>query len=153
MAVLRTNNVIAHFIDGSLLKGTTKNFSQLRPRFLLMDEDDRPHEVDVRELKALFFVKDLRGNPEYRERKGFFTTSDLQHRVVVEFLDGEVIFGYSKTYSPRGRGFFLVPGDPNSNNIKVFVIRASTERVRAKLIDESPRKGRKKTRSKATADT
>jgi hypothetical protein len=43
-----------------------------------------------------------------------------------------VICGYSKDYSPDSQGFFLAPGDPNSNNIRVFVVRSATTRVKVK---------------------
>jgi hypothetical protein len=45
---------------------------------------------------------------------------------MVEFKDGEVLFGYTLTYTSQGIGFFVFPGDPESNNEKVFVIHAAT---------------------------
>jgi len=132
-----TQKVIARFRDGVLVKGTTRGFKPHRARFRLRDENGRNHRVDVRKLKAVFFVKDFGGNPLYRERKGFFLDSDLTHKVLVEFHDGEVLCGYTKTYSPGGQGFFLVPGDPNSNNVRVFVVRTSIRKVKVKEITQA----------------
>jgi hypothetical protein len=49
---------------------------------------------------------------------------------MVEFKDGEVLFGYTLTYSSQGFGFFVFPGDPGSNNEKVFVVHAATASVK-----------------------
>jgi hypothetical protein len=136
MAPRKVEKVIAHFRDGTLLRGTTRNFNPIRASMRMKTEDGKRREVDIRELKALFFVKEFAGNPSYKERKGFFTASEEANKVLVEFADGEVIFGYSNSDSQRGLGFFLVPGDPDSNNIRVFVVRASTKRVKVKPVGE-----------------
>lgn len=154
MASRKTDKVIAHFLDGSLLRGSTPDFYPSRGTFRLCASDGETHEVEVGELKALFFVKDLRGRPSYRERKGFFKDSEQGSKVMVEFYDGEVIFGYSLAYSPKGLGFFLVPGDPESNNLKVFVVRSSTKRIKVKTAHNPPKKKkdrRKRTRLKSRA--
>jgi len=136
MSNLVIDKVIAHFRDGTLVKGTTNDFDSNQARFVLSAEDGRTHRVALCDLKALFFVRELGGNASYSERKGFFTASDLTHRVLVEFLDDEVIFGYCRGYSSRSQGFFLVPGDPDSNNILVFVVRTSIRKVKVKAIGE-----------------
>ncbi len=125
------NRVIAHFIDGSLVRGTTLDFFPTKETFHVTDESGERHEISMGALKALFFVRRLEGRPDYSERKGFFRPPQGR-KVMVEFVDGEVIFGYTLSYSTRGLGFFLFPGDPDSNNIKVFVVHASTKRVKVK---------------------
>ena len=45
-------------------------------------------------------------------------------------LSGEVIFGYTTSFCEEGYGFFMRPGDPESNNTKIFVVRTSTKRVK-----------------------
>ncbi|MDH3217147.1 MAG: hypothetical protein OEN01_12815 [Candidatus Krumholzibacteria bacterium] len=149
MASRKTDKVIAHLLDGSLLKGSTHDFYPIRASFDLKTEDGEVHRVNIGELKALFFVKTLSGRNDYRERKGFFDKDVRGSKILVEFFDGEVIFGYSMTYSPKGHGFFMVPGDPDSNNLKVFVVHASTKRVKVKLA-AGKRAPTKKTRSKKT---
>ena len=57
------NKVVARFLDGRVLKGTTLDFVPTRPHFHVTPVNaasgDRPVQVDPKELKALFFVKGL----------------------------------------------------------------------------------------------
>jgi hypothetical protein len=128
------NRVIAHNIDGTLLKGTTLDFFPTKERFHVTDGAGDVHEVNVNELKAIFFVKDYSGDPEYTEKKGFFTKHLQGKKVMVEFFDGEVLFGFTLSYSTRGLGFFIFPGDPESNNSKVFIVHAAAKRVKVKTL-------------------
>ena len=123
------NRVVARFLDGLSLRGTTIDFSPVRRSFRLTDAG-ATYEIDLTKLKALFFVRDFEGNAAYNEKKGFFARQNHGKKVMVEFKDGEVIFGYTLTYSSQGLGFFLFPGDPESNNEKLFVVHASTRSVR-----------------------
>jgi hypothetical protein len=52
----------------------------------------------------------------------------------VEFFDSEVLFGFTLSYSTRGLGFFIFPGDPESNNSKVFIVHSATKRVKVKTM-------------------
>ena len=128
------NRVIAHLIDGTLLKGTTLDFFPTKERFHLTDGSGDVHEVNVNELKAIFFVKDYTGDPDYTEKKGFFSKQLQGKKVMVEFFDGEVLFGFTLSYSTRGLGFFIFPGDPDSNNSKVFIVHSAAKRVKVKTL-------------------
>jgi hypothetical protein len=123
------NRVVARFQDGLSLRGTTIDFSPTRRVFRLSDSG-ATYEIDLTRLKALFFVRDFDGNAAYNEKKGFFARPNHGKKVMVEFKDGEVLFGYTLTYSTHGIGFFVFPGDPESNNEKVFVIHGATRTVR-----------------------
>jgi hypothetical protein len=125
--------VVAHFLDGSLLKGTTLDFLPSKPKFHVRTKNQDVHEVSIDELKAIFFVRDLSGSREYNERKGFLTEKDQGKKVLVEFFDGEVLFGYTLSYSAKGLGFFMIPGDPHSNNSKVFVIHSAAKRIKIQV--------------------
>ena len=118
--------VVAHFRDGSLLRGSAIDFMLDRPSFHLRPHDGTPPvEVRCADLKALFFVKSLQGNPRQRGLKGFLNspgTSTHGMKTVVRFEDGEILCGYSHTYSKDRPGFFLFPADPGSNNLRVYVI-------------------------------
>jgi hypothetical protein len=126
------NKVIAHFLDGSLIKGTTLDFFPTKEKFHLTDSCGDVFEVQVNALKAIFFVKNYQGDSDYTEKKGFFTKQTHGKKVMVEFFDGEVLFGYTLSYSTRGLGFFMFPGDPECNNNKVFIVHAAAKRVRVK---------------------
>src|SRR3989442_622628 len=61
------NGVVAHFHDGRIEKGVTHDFSPNRPSFHLTSiegsSEGASTSVRSRDLKALFFVKDLSGDP------------------------------------------------------------------------------------------
>lgn len=138
MHLNRENKVVARFTDGTMLKGTTLDFFPNKPFFHVLDAEGDTHEVPVERLKAVFFVKALDGTPR-AERKGFFTRTLQGRKVMVEFADGEVAFGYTLSYSTRGLGFFMFPGDPESNNIKIFIVHRSTVRVKVHTLPTSYR--------------
>ena len=119
------NRVIARFRDGRMLKGTTINFRPELPHCHVTPLDQPYGEgvrVDFKDLKALFFVRDLRGNPQYKDRKEFVHPPGYGRRVRVEFGDGEEMFGVVHAIDRRNAGFFLFPSDPASNNERVFAI-------------------------------
>jgi len=134
MKLDRENRVIARHIDGDIIKGTTLDFFPTKERFHITDGGGDVHEISVNALKAIFFVKDYLGDPDYTEKKGFFTKQLQGKKVMVEFFDGEVLFGFTLSYSTRGLGFFMFPGDPESNNNKVFIIHSAIKRVKVKTM-------------------
>ncbi len=129
------NRVVARFADGRVLKGMTADFFPAKDTFHLIvagaPPETAPVEVHMHDLKALFFVKDLMGNPDYNERKEFDAAHPPVGRVIrVVFRDGEVLVGTTTGYQPGRPGFFLVPADPDSNNERCYVVSASAEDIR-----------------------
>lgn len=128
-------NVVARYNDGRVVKGTTVDF--------LLDRDvlhvtEPPAvaawtrtEVRVPELKALFFVRDLDGDPLHVERMVFdVEPSPTEYAVEITFGDGEVLRGTTPRYRAARNGFFVVPVDAESNNERCYVVRASARSVR-----------------------
>jgi hypothetical protein len=119
--------VILHFLDGRVVKGYTQDFNQTRASFHFQinspdNSSDKSMLIEVKDLKALFFVKTFEGDKEYNERKGFIPGDRSQGRKVeVTFIDGEIIQGSTVGYDPQRPGFFLLPVDQRSNNIRIFV--------------------------------
>ena len=129
--------VILHFLDGIVVKGCTQDFNQTRPCFHFQinntseNSNDKSMLIEVKDLKALFFVKTFEGNKEYDERKEFITGDLAQGRKVeVTFLDGESIQGSMVGYDPQRPGFFLLPVDQGSNNIRIFVVTSAVTNLR-----------------------
>ncbi len=125
--------VVARYVDGRLVKGYTFDFGPSQPRFHVFSEPSASGsstQVLVRELKALFFVRDLLGNPARQDDQEFHTgdAPSGQH-VEVRFRDGEVIVGAADSPTTDALGFFLVPADPESNNLRVYVVAAATRAV------------------------
>src|SRR5207247_10399913 len=71
------NHVVARFKDGRVLKGTTGDFYPNRPFFHVQaGEGADAMAVKCEHLKAVFFLKDLEGNPLYDERPEFLHSPD-----------------------------------------------------------------------------
>ena len=124
------NRIVARFADGRLLKGTTQDFAPAKDTFHVIGSEGgaRPVRVAVSDLKAVFFVKSLVGNPAYIEVKEF--GGPVQgRRVQVTFKDGETLVGATQGYQPDRPGFFLTPADPKSNNERIFVVTKAVARV------------------------
>jgi len=96
------------------------------------------HEIRVEELKALFHVKtwgrkdrhrghDASGFPQAKRAAGRAARALL--KTVLEFYDGEKIFGYSLDYDPNRRGFYVVPADPSDNNRAIYVVNSSLVKI------------------------
>lgn len=125
------NKVVARYKDGRVVKGTTTDFLPGKAVFHLeIAGGKEPVEVMVEDLKAIFFVKEFDGNPQYTEAKCFSDSgSGKGKKIVVNFKDGEVLFGYTLGYDANRPGFFVVPSDDRSNNKRVYVVRSSVASV------------------------
>ena len=127
--------IIARFGDGRMKKGYSQDFFPNRPVFHLSEDtggtSGEPEVLKLDELKAVFFVKDFSGNPDYDERKRFEEGDKSSGRKIeVTFADGEVLQGSVLGYNPDQAGFFLFPVDPKSNNERIFVVNAAVENFR-----------------------
>jgi hypothetical protein len=127
--------VVVRFVDGRTLKGTTQDFRPASPRFHLIPADGSA-VVDVRvdQCKAIFFVRDFSGSAERTKLRGFLDApaeTAQGKKVAVLFRDGELACGYTLTFSPDRPGFFMVPADPASNNLRIYVVAAAAAEVKA----------------------
>ncbi len=126
--------VVARYVHGSLVKGLTRDFFSNKGRFHVTPMDgaaDKPIEVTISDLKAVFVVRDFTGDPGYIERKEY-DKNDTPYGVPLEitFNDGEVMVGSSMGFDPKRDGFFITPADPMSNNLRVFVVTSAVKRIR-----------------------
>ena len=127
------NKVVVRYMDGELIRGFSYDFHPTHQQFCVWPtinaEPNQRRVVALAHLKAVFFVRELEGDPTYNERKSFDRPM-TGRRLEVTFLDGEVLVGSTMNYQPHGPGFFLLPADPGSNNIRTFVVSGSTRHVR-----------------------
>jgi hypothetical protein len=126
--------VIARYRNGQVLKGLTGDFAPSRPVFHVSPSGCCPGTpavpVPLNELKGVFFVRHLDGNPAHAKRNNFDPTDLTPGRQIrVVFQDGEVLQGHAPYYHPEHRGFFVMPADQRSNNIRCFVLRAATAEI------------------------
>ena len=83
----------------------------------------------MKDLKAIFFVKDFAGNPEYRKAPGV-EVPKRGRKVAVTFQDGEELSGATEAYNPQKLGFFVFPYDEDENNLRVFVVNRNVRQVK-----------------------
>ena len=142
--------VVARYVDGRLVKGYTFDFGPSQPRFHVFEQPTASGpstQVLVRDLKAIFFVRDLVGNPSRHDAQKFPSAEEtLASHVEVRFRDGEVMVGTADSPATDSLGFFLIPADPESNNLRVYVVAAATRvvyplppLVRARSLSAAPR--------------
>jgi len=133
---------VVRFNDGSILKGYLRDFSPDTEEVVLREvETGEVHTLRVNDMKAVFFVKSFEGDLDYREKKSYGIRKQTGNRVFVKFKDGERLVGFLDGKVPwekgfflssrgtEGKGFFLLPVDEDTNNIKVFVISSSVDDV------------------------
>lgn len=127
-----SNRVVARYRDGRVLKGTSLDAAGRRPMIHVRPPGGSPVEVAMKDLKALFFVRSLEGDPTHDEALEP-DESDVRGRgstpVRIVFEDGEVIVGLSISNPPKGDYFFIVPVDPRSNNQRILVNRGAVAEV------------------------
>ncbi|BDU78102.1 DUF6982 domain-containing protein [Mesoterricola sediminis] len=127
------NKVVAHFLNGRILKGLTMDFTPAKERFHIVEEEipgAAPREIAMGELKGLFFVKDLEGDLGHAKSNVFDPQDAAAGRKIhIEFKDGEVLDGVTQGYAPNRPGFFVVPADRKGNTERCYVNAAATRRV------------------------
>ena len=127
------NKIVVQTKDGTIHKGVTQDFSPSEPTFHMLPAEGGgvPFALRLNDLKALFYVKDYVGNRDTQARKEFDEAGEGQRRAIVEFEDGEEIWGVlGEGADDDGVGFFFFPADENDNNIRIFVIRSAIRGMR-----------------------
>jgi hypothetical protein len=128
--------LVAHFKDGQISKGFSRDFDPSRESFHMVRRDGEvatSQEIRLDDLKALFHVKSWGREDRHRGRQAGFPDDVAVNgqegvqpiKTMLEFYDGERIFGYSLDYDPGRRGFYVLPADPEDNNQKIFVLNSS----------------------------
>ena len=126
--------VVVRYVAGDLIKGFTQDFFPNKGSFHVFPVDQSPSrsiEVSMRDLKAVFVVRDFLGNSQYNEQKKFNEADRPSgKKVEIAFADGEVMVGSTLGYDLNRPGFFIVPADPKSNNIRIFAVSSAIRNVR-----------------------
>ena len=130
--------VVLRFLDGKIVKGYMGDFSPADNYITVVDERLNEQDVQLNKLKAVFYVKSFEGNKHYSDKKSFTKTIQKGKKILVRFKDGERLIGYLEGDVPWQRGFFLeskkggffiIPSDDQTNNIKAFVVSTSVTNV------------------------
>lgn len=136
------HRVVVRFSNGKILKGHIRNFAANENSVLLEEVGTRIEKnVPIDKLKAIFFVKTFEGVSGYRDKKAYGIRQGRGRKVYVRFNDGESMVGFLEGEIPwkkgfflskpnsKVKGFFLIPVDTDSNNIKVFVVGSSIKDI------------------------
>ncbi len=121
--------VIARTKQGQLVSGYLDK-GQLLPRGILKmsDANGEALPVDIHKLKGVFFVHNFTGDGDYLEEKSLQVDPNrLGLRVRIRFDDNESLEGVTENTLdlPTSPGFFFWPGDPQSNNRLIFVVKSA----------------------------
>lgn len=107
--------IVARRLDGGLAKGHAVLFEPGAEVVLEAEPGRAEVRVPAADLKAVFFVKDLQGDPTREDGRSYRDSQLLGRRVWVDFADGEQMAGWSLSYRRGCEGFYLFPTDPGSN--------------------------------------
>ena len=125
--------VVAHYKNGRTLRGLTQDFHPGTESFHLLPSEGGglPTLVRVEDLKALFYVREWGAARRSVERaKKVAIESSLGKRTVVEFADGEKVWGYSQGYSREKQGFFFYPAEASENNLRFYIVVSAVKDIR-----------------------
>ena len=122
------NQIVIRLKDKQLKKGYTDDFLPTKDTFHLNTREGKTEVINMEDAKAIFFVKKLDGNKDYKYTYKDIITGEGR-KVIVHFKDGETIIGYVLAYSPERKGFFLKPADLNGNNNRIYVIASSLKKI------------------------
>ena len=131
----KSEKLVAHFKDGQISKGFSRDFDPAVESFYLVRREGEvtsSRSIQVEDLKALFHVKTWGREDRHLGQEAGFphgtgnrSESVSMVKTVLEFYDGEKIYCYSEDYDPQRKGFYVLPADPRDNNSKIFVLNSS----------------------------
>ena len=134
--------VVVKYQNEEILKGWVENFRPDRESFTLFPlieySKEERSEIEFSSLKAVFFVKDFIGDKNYKKVRTFnvdLKITPSQRKLIINFIDGEHLYGTSHTYGRHKIGFFVYPIDPKDNSERIFVIHKAIESVRLMKIE------------------
>jgi hypothetical protein len=128
------NKIVARFLDGRVGKGFTSDFMPTKDLFHLALNDapagSKPVVVALKDLKAIFFVKDFLGNKLRRDVNAFDSSKPvIGKKIKVVFKDGETLVGTTQGYQSGRPGFFVMPSDAQSNIERCYVVSSATKEI------------------------
>ena len=130
------NKLVVKFKDGKTIKGWSTDFGPNKEIFHLHPLEEYSKdilEIEVSSLKAVFFVKDYKGNKDYKKVRTFDGSTKgipSQRKIVIIFRDGENFYGTTHSYSPERKRFFVYPIDSKDNNDRVFIVAPAINSVK-----------------------
>jgi len=139
---MHKKKAVVKYQNGEIIKGWVEDFRLDRESFILFplidySEEERM-EINFNSLKAVFFVKDFIGDKNYKKVRTFnvdLKITPSQRKLIVNFEDGEHLYGTSHNYGRYKVGFFMYPVDPKDNSERIFVVHSAVVSVRLMKIE------------------
>jgi hypothetical protein len=111
------NKVVVAFLDDRRLRRRVYDFSPLKDTFRLVAESAVAQQIGVevalKDLKAVFFVKDFKGNSRYKESKKV-DEGKPGRKIEVTFSDGRKLWARRRLTIPPAKGFLYSPRMPRA---------------------------------------
>ena len=133
---------VLKYQNGDIVKGWVEEFKPGRESFILFPliEYSKEERIEIKysSLKAVFFVKDFTGDKDYKKVRTFnvdLKITPSQRKLIVNFKDGEHLYGTSHSYGRYKVGFFMYPIDPKDNSERIFVVHSAAESIRLMKIE------------------
>ena len=133
---------VVKYQNGKIVKGWIEDFRPDRESFILFPlieySEEESLEIKFSSLKAVFFVKDFIGDKDYKKVRTFnvdYKITPSQRKLIVNFKDGEHLYGTSHSYGRYEVGFFVYPIDPKNNNERIFAVNSAVESVHLMKIE------------------
>jgi small nuclear ribonucleoprotein (snRNP)-like protein len=134
--------VVVKYQNGEIIKGWVEDFRPDRDTFILFPlieySEEETLEIKFDSLKAVFFVKDFIGDKNYKKVRTFDVVLKItpsQRKLIVNFKDGEKLYGTSHSYGRYKVGFFVYPVDQKDNSDRIFIIHSAVESVHLMKIE------------------
>jgi hypothetical protein len=126
------NHVVAHFMNGDIVKGLSMDVAPGKA-FCHIRTDEGISKVEFKDLKALYFVKDLQGNSK-RDDVQDVQEDDIRLRgsklLEIVFKDDERLVVLCNSFPPKTERFFVLPIDMDSNNDRILVNRGAVVSIK-----------------------
>ncbi|MFB3903585.1 MAG: hypothetical protein ACE15E_09035 [Acidobacteriota bacterium] len=121
------HKVVLHDRDGNTTFGFAYQ-TDFAEEIRIITREGKAQTVPLSRLKAVFFVRDFKGDPEYQAVQ-FLNKAPASEKlwVRVRFEDGEVIEGRVNNGLDllTRPGFYLWPSDSESNNVSIFIPKSA----------------------------
>lgn len=131
--MVKKERVVLRYLNGDMEKCYIKPYISCSVKVIqVIKEDGKVETIPIKDLKAIFFVKEFEGKGH---KAGSWVEEDPEglkvgKKVIVTFKDGENIKGKVLGDLEKGEGFFLYPLEKGSNNIKIFVVKKSVLEIK-----------------------
>jgi hypothetical protein len=129
--MISLNKVIIRTRKGKTVSGFTRDVG-ISEQVKIMTRQGKEEVFILGDLKAIFFVKDFQGNPQYEEVK-FLSQQPPTEKLWVRavFFDGEVSEGAVKNNGEllNSQGFYLSPSDHDTNNEMVYIPKSALKEL------------------------